>query len=304
VASCNVLVTGANGLLGQEVCNVLHENNMNVIGLSRRKITTTVSWHSISNIDLATHVVTDILKEHKIDIIVHCAAQIPTAQVSMEECVLMNDLIDKNLLQSILDYNKNCKLIFISSCSVYGAVFEKTISEDSILNPANIYSEQKLFSEKLFVENLSYTSVFRINAPYSKYATHRNVLRIFLDKALHGEPVILNGEGGRRQDFIHASDVGRAIVKLIELEKWNNLYNVACGSSISMKELAKLILKISNRSSDDILLSGEPDAQENQTAHFDISKAKNELLWQPSITLEQGLTEWMNKLRNENSDSI
>ena len=75
------------------------------------------------------------------------------------------------------------------------------------------------------------------------------------------------------------------------------IYNIASGNPVSMKNLAELILSKVPGSDSKISSSGIPDPQENHKALFDTTKAKKELGWQPSISLSDGIDEWIKYLK-------
>ncbi len=66
-----------------------------------------------------------------------------------------------------------------------------------------------------------------------------------------------------------------------------------------MKELAHLIIKTFPTTKSKICASGKIDPQEHQRSRFDISRAKKNLDWMPSISLEKGVVMWANYLREK-----
>lgn len=294
----NILVTGASGLVGYSVCDVLQQHGFSVYATYHAPFTRNENWHQLHSINLETDDLSDMLNQFEIDLVVHVAAQIPRAAMLMEECAERNRIMDNKLLESVQKSVCKPNLLFISSCSVYGAVFTSCIDEQSPLNPANVYAEAKLHSEQRWLSSWPNTTVFRINAPYAAHSMHRNVMKLFIEKAIQHEPITLQGKGERRQDFIHTRDIAHAILCFIQHPNWGTIYNIASGTSISMKELAELIMSLAGGDSNDILFNHVPDLQEHQTAQFNIQKAMHELAWRPQISLEEGLSTWIEHLKH------
>ena len=175
---------------------------------------------------------------------------------------------------------------------MYG-ISNEVINEDTELKIDNLYSRAKVNSEELFF-NMKNTEVIalRINAPYHYSQKTNTVLKIFINKVVNGEDISYHGTGKRQQDFTHVKDIAASVMCSL---KTNNtgIYNIASGNPVSMKDLAELILSKVPCSGSKLSSSGIPDPQESHMALFDITKAKKELGWQPSISLSDGIDEWI-----------
>ena len=98
-----ILVTGAGGLIGNAICNSLHNQQQPLVGLYKSTPEKIVLWPTaIANIEKDD--LQKILDEKNISVIIHCAAVIPGEQFSFSDCYRINTAIDKK----IIDYtNKN-----------------------------------------------------------------------------------------------------------------------------------------------------------------------------------------------------
>jgi UDP-glucose 4-epimerase len=87
---------------------------------------------------------------------------------------------------------------------------------------------------------LRYFNVFgpRQN-PKSAYAA---AVPIFLSRALKGEDITIFGDGGQTRDFVHVSDIAGANWHAATTANMSGVYNVACGKSLSIRELAEQII--------------------------------------------------------------
>jgi nucleoside-diphosphate-sugar epimerase len=107
------------------------------------------------------------------------------------------------------------------------------------------------------------------------------------------------GSGEREQNFTAAEDVARAIAAAISLEGVSGLFNIAGGRSITMRELAELVVSTVPGTTSMVVPLGRPDPQESYRAAFDLIRARDGLRWTPSIPLEEGIRHWVAYARGE-----
>ncbi|MEP6595168.1 MAG: NAD(P)-dependent oxidoreductase [Ginsengibacter sp.] len=291
-----ILITGAGGLIGNSICHLLYKHDFLIMALYKSKPHQKLLW-DYTYADIEKDQLQDILSYQNISAIIHCAAVIPNEQYSYEDCYKINTLIDKNISGYALK-NDIKKIIFISTTKVYG-ISNKVINEDTELRIENLYSRAKANSEELFF-NMKNTEItcLRINAPYHYSQKSNTVLKIFINKIVSGEDIVYHGTGKRQQDFTHVMDIAVAAMCSLKRNK-PGIYNIASGNPVSMKNLGELILSKMPDSASKILSSGMPDTQEDHKAIFDITKAKKELGWQPSISLSDGIDEWIKYLNDD-----
>jgi nucleoside-diphosphate-sugar epimerase len=118
------------------------------------------------------------------------------------------------------------------------------------------------------------------------------VLKIFIETAIAGGVLYYHGSGSREQDFVHVRDVAEAIGSAVAYTHVTNTFNIAGNSPISMKDLALMVVETIGSPSASVQRSGSDDVQENYRARFDISRAKRQLDWGPTVTLREGIREW------------
>lgn len=285
-----ILITGAGGLLGNSVCHLLHKLNLPIIALYKNKPQEKILW-TYNYGDIEKDNLQKNFEHQNISTIIHCAAIIPNEQNTFENCYRINTVIDKNISDYVVKNNVR-KLIFTSTTNMYG-ISTMIINETSELKIDNLYSRAKLKSENLFfsLKNVEAISL-RINAPYHYSQKSKTVLKIFIENIINDKDVSYHGSGARQQDFIHVKDVASAVLSSLRINK-TGIYNIASGNAINMKDLAELILSKVPESKSKIKSCGFPDPQEEHKALFDITKAKAELSWQPKISLNEGINEWI-----------
>ena len=235
------IVTGSNGLVGSAVVKTLRTSGRQVLGIAR-SISATNSHQTIrlnltdeSSIKKASGMA--LLK--RAEVIVHCAASIPSELMSYEESASINTLIDTNVLQ--LAERLGASLIFMSSSSVYGNKSGITLNEDSELNPENPYSEEKIRSENLIMGATGLPStVMRIASPYGLGMTTNNIFKLLVDATIRNEPFkIFNPE--RKQYFTYAADIAMAVQKTgASILNRKQIFNIIPETSTSVIRLAEI----------------------------------------------------------------
>jgi nucleoside-diphosphate-sugar epimerase len=296
-----VLVTGASGLIGNSALSMLANKGYATIGVSKSKpelINPKTSWISLDLTSAQARNKLDSLSPF--DAIVHCAAAIPkslsneTSQTAGE----INSILDQLIIDYCIDHNT--RLIYCSSTSVYMPASNEPVDEDHPLDKEfSHYVSEKIASECRIREQVESYVILRICAPYGAKLRARTVLKIFIDAAIAGEVLRYHGSGLREQDFLHVSDIAEGISAAIERKHITSTFNMSGGYPISMRDLASLVTEIAGDPSSKVKCSGEIDAQENYRANFNINRAKNLLGWEPTITLQAGIKEWIDLIRKD-----
>ena len=289
-----VLITGANGLVGDAVCDLFYRSKIPFTAISRKNPAEKKVWKTIAA-DIENDNLEEVIDDKNIETIVHCAAAIPGKDHSFEDCFKTNTRIDERIAEFAVG-RKIREIIFISTTNLYGAINE-TITEDTEPAIENLYAQGKINSESLFSSNSDFqSSCLRINAPYGSSRKNVTVLSLFINQALQNEDIKYHGSGARRQDFTHTFDIARAVLKCFQKKRFG-IYNIAGGQPIAMKDLAEMIVSLVPGSKSRIYPSGIDDPQENYRADFDLKKAETDLDWRAEISLKQGVSDWIELLR-------
>jgi nucleoside-diphosphate-sugar epimerase len=292
-----IIVTGAGGLIGNELCNLLDKHKLPFIAIYRTEPQLMNNWNKeFLNLESSNSVNHPCW--NNASCVIHCAASIPSEKTSIDTCYTINKQIDLNVFNAIKK-NSIPMLIFLSTSSIYG--FSKDeIFEDSEPSPQNLYSLGKLQSESLFRSITNCRTIFlRINAPYHPKQSLNTVLKIFIENAINNNELVFHGSGLRAQDFTAVDDIVNAIFSIISqgIKTSGEVYNVASGKPISMRDLAKLIVSIIPNTASKITPSGIDDPQENCRSIFNINKFSNEYHWKPKVNLKQGIGAWFQQIK-------
>lgn len=283
----NVLITGANGLVGYAIAKKMILNSDIHLWCAYHKNVSEILGNRIQ-INLQNEYLTDVGIDF--DCIVHCAALIPSNTVDISIVADTNRKIDDNIIEYAK--NKNCLLIYLSSTAVYGEILDK-VNEETTVKIRNSYAEEKRRSEVRIINECGKYYILRLSSPYGLRMKQKNVLKIFITNALNREPIRYFGSGKRTQNFTHVDDIGDFCLKCLECNKYG-VYNVASYTDISMRELGELIADETKNicgQEVQVMQTGMVDAQENIRNMIDIDKAIRDIGWKPKVMLREGVRE-------------
>ena len=188
----------------------------------------------------------------------------------------------------------NFKVVYASSSSVYGHQNVVPILEDFEKRPINPYGKTKLDDENLAEKYAKY-DVKIIGLRYfnifgkGQTLEYAGVITKFLDRIRDKKPPIIFGTGSQIRDFIHVEDIANANYLAMDSDVSNLHVNVGTGNSISILELAKIMIDISNLDLEPIMEKAlEGDIEKSQS---DNTLARKSFGWEPEKRLENWLKE-------------
>jgi len=196
------------------------------------------------------------------------------------------------------------KVIFISSGgTVYGIPQQIPISEDHPTNPICSYGITKLAIEKylaLFhhLYGLDYR-VLRVSNAYGerqRIRSSQGVVAVFLAKALRDEQLEIWGDGSVVRDYIHVSDVIKALIKTTVYRGKHRIFNIGSNQGKNLNEVIAVIEKVIDRKvKKQYIKSRKFDVPVNI---LDTNRARTELKWVPETSFEEGIkrfAKWLDK---------
>jgi UDP-glucose 4-epimerase len=299
--SKSVLITGVTGFLGRYLSRLFSSHGWSINGLgldppenAPQELDT---YHQMV---LPCEALTDTIQQARPQVCLHCAgrASVNLSFNDPEADFKTNVGITFDILDTLRLHAPQCRLVYLSSAAVYGNPQHLPINESSHLpNPISPYGFHKLMGEQLCVEFFKMfglpTAIVRIFSAYGA-GLRRQVIWDICEQALTRSRLTLRGTGRESRDFIHAKDVARAILLLVEKGKFTaEVYNLAGGRESTIGELAQLIVaQINNRIPIDF--DGKNPTGNPINWRADLSRLRN-LGFFPEITLEQGIktfVEW------------
>ncbi len=246
--------------------------------------------------DFVSHEVVRRIVDKRYDVIFHCAAN-PRVEYSVQNPV---ETTNENLMKTIRLFT-HCvgnvkRVVFSSSCSVYGDPWSLPTTEDHGKNPNSPYALQKQCAEQwakiysktygLDIACLRYFNVYGPNqygdSPYS------TAIVSWCDKVKNGLPLRSDGDGTQTRDMVFVEDVADANILAAKREQnfSGDTINIGTGKSYSNNE----ILKIFSERFNNIEVVSAP-ARKGDVKHTlaCTRKAQKELGFYPSYDLISGL---------------
>jgi UDP-glucose 4-epimerase len=303
-----VLVTGGAGFIGSHIVDKLLLNGHEVVVLDD------LSSGRLKNIkhhldERGFHFLKGDIRNVRtvekslegVNAVIHEAA-LASVPLSIENPSLTNEVNVSgtlNLLKASLKA-KVKRFVYASSCAVYGAASELPINEDTPLKPLSPYAASKLAAEdhcKAFYKNHGLETVrlryFNAYGPRQTAGEYAGVMVKFLERIRKGQPPIIFGDGKQTRDFISVADVVEAtLLALNRGDAAGEVFNIGTGEVATINRLCELFLKALGRPD---LKPAYEDAKPGDIRHSqaDIAKARQVLGFQPKVSLEQGIKEFI-----------
>lgn len=304
-SAVRLLITGGAGFIGHNLALYFRRRGFEVAivdSLERADPSVLVLFESLG----VTFVRGDVKKEdvfgellRNVDFVIHAAAY-----VDVEESVkIPTRYIDNNVVgtTAVAHVCAECRvpIVFLSSAAVYGDPTTLPISEDHPLNPLSPYGLSKVLGEKVVEffggQGLRYTilRLFNVYGPGHRTSSYTGVITRFIERVRQNLPPVIYGDGKQTRDFIHVLDVARFIELVVEKRPWGEVFNVGTGRPTKIIDLAKLVIKLFNLDIEPIYKP--PRAGDVRHSYADINKARKLLGFEPSIELEEGLKQLIQK---------
>jgi len=292
-----ILVTGGAGFIGSHIVEYLVQRGDSVTvvdNLNTGKIENLKSVFkkiNFAQIDIRDFKVLKNLMEN-IDGIFHQAAM-ASVQDSFRIPEKFHD-VNVNGTENIFKIAKEfgIKVVYASSSSVYGDTSILPTTESDEKRPINPYAKTKLEKDKLaeqYAKNglkvigLRYFNVFGPRQS-KEYA---GVIKLFLERIQQGLPPLVNGDGLQIRDFVYVDDVVNANILSMESDIDFEFFNIGTGTTISILDLANMIIKFSGLKIKPIHRPALPgDVRATQA---DITKVKTMLKWRPTTSIQDWL---------------
>lgn len=190
------------------------------------------------------------------------------------------------------------KIVASSSAGIFGELKTLPIKEDHQIEPDTPYGSTKLCMEK---ECLSYAKLYDLDAvclryfnvygPNQRFDAYGNVIPIFVFKMLKNESLTIFGDGKQTRDFINVGDVVQANIKAAMTDGLSGAFNIGSNSRITINKLVELLHGASGIEPQ--VIHGDPRPGDVRHSLADISAARRSFGFEPSISIEDGLKEYM-----------
>ena len=294
----NVLVTGANGFTGSNLCAALLEAGANVRAFVKRGGNLSNILEIRNNIEVMRGDLTDyisILKSMEgIGIVFHSGAIVPVIEARdvPNNTAQVNAIGTLNVALAAL--NKGVKkMVYTSTCHVYGnqPPEKLPLTENTRPNPADIYSATKYAGEILISPFVEQGLGIIITRSFNKYGPGQRgnyFIPTVITQVLKCQTPKL-GNPNPTRDYIYIGDAVRGYMLTAELGKQGEIYHFSSGKETRMGDLCDKILEACDAKNLEPIWETNIRTQDISRSYGDSSKARKEFGWEPKIDLDVGL---------------
>ena len=288
-----ILITGANGLLGQKLIELLlRKDGVDIIATARGNA-------RIQGLDLAQYhaldvtnnsAVIDLFKSLRPEVVIHTAAmtQVDDCELSQEECKVANIEAVRNIVEGCEVINAH--LVHLSTDFIFDGS-EGPLTEDAEPNPVNFYGETKLAAEKLIFKSSISWSIARTVLVYGVVPglSRSNIILWVKESLENGKTINVVDDQWRTPTL--AEDLAQGCW-LMAKNKATGVFNISGIDMLTPYDMAQMVaehfhldnkyIKRANSST-----FSQPAKRPAKTGFF-IDKAINELGFQPH-SFKQGI---------------
>jgi UDP-glucose 4-epimerase len=304
----NILTLGGRGFIGSNLAKILsHKHHLIIFDHPKQD---SQDLQSLQNTSVVEGDIQDktalekLFQDQQIDLVINLISNlVPGTSFSATLDNLNADLNSTMYLIHLMKKHKVDKFIYFSSGgAVYGDNGSSPNREDSPTNPISYYGWTKLTLEKYILlehklSGLQYLILRPSNAygPKQKLISNQGLIAVALGKALQDKELNIWGDGNNVRDYIHVNDVTSAVDRLIDLGKFNQIFNVGTGKGTSVKEVLKIIEAVTDKK---LKVNYLPKRSVDVPANIlDSSKLIQAAKWKPEIDLRTGIEEFWQRLR-------
>ena len=304
----NILITGGLGFIGSNLARRLLGLGAEVTLIDSLIPEYGGNLFNISDIKDRVHVnISDVRDEHSMrylvqdqDYLFNLAGQ-TSHMDSMQDPFTDLDIncsAQLSLLETCRKYNSDIKVIFASTRQIYGKPDYLPVDEDHPIRPVDVNGINKTAGEwyHLLYNNVYgiQTSVLRLTNTYGPGMRVKDARQTFLGiwvRLLLEEKPFEVWDGDQLRDFTYVDDAVEAFLLTAKNDVANGkVYNLGGECNISLKDLANLLIEV-NGGGEYILKIYPSERKRIDIGDYyaDISRIQNELGWNPSVPLKEGL---------------
>jgi UDP-glucose 4-epimerase len=293
------LVTGGAGFMGSHIAERLIKNGHQVVVLDD------LSGGYVDNVPrgatfiegsiLDFELLDQLFKKYSFTYVYHLAAYAAEGLSHfIKRFNYNNNLIGSvNVINACVNYGIKC-LVFTSSIAVYGAL-EPPLKEDMVPVPEDSYGIAKLSVEhELKVSHEMFNLDYVIFRPHNVYGErqnigdrYRNVVGIFMNQILRGEPLTVFGDGTQVRAFTHINDIAPAIAASVDVPTARNqVFNIGTDLPYTINDMAVIVAEAMGAKANVIHLDPR---NEVKIAFSDHSKAENVFGKTPQTSFQDGV---------------
>ncbi|MFZ0178507.1 MAG: NAD-dependent epimerase/dehydratase family protein [Candidatus Dormiibacterota bacterium] len=300
------LVTGGAGFIGSHISDALVDagHAVTVIDdLSRGRREQVNAGATLVELDITTSELATAFAEARPDVVFHTAAQIDVRESVRNPLhdAEVNVVGTVNVLRAAIDAGARRVVFASSGGAIYGDTEVIPTPEDHPRRPESPYGTAKLCAEEyggtfsrqagLEFVALRYANVY---GPRQDPHGEAGVVAIFATRLVHGEPVVINGDGTQTRDYVHVHDVVRANIAAVDGP--TGVYNIGTGVETDVNTLYRMLAAASGVSAS--AEHGPAKPGEQRRSCLDTTSTRERLGWSAVIGFDEGVRSTLEYFRS------
>lgn len=294
-----VLVTGGAGFIGSHVVDLCVQHGYEVVivdDLSTGRESNLNPAAKLYRMDIRDPKLKEVFEQEKPDYVDHHAAQMDVRRSTVEPLfdADVNILGSINLIECAVKFGVK-RFVYISTGgAVYGEPEYLPCDEAHPINPICQYGASKHTVEHyLYMYKVNYGLDYTVLRYPNVYGPRQDphgeagVVAIFTGQMLRGDEVVINGDGEQERDFVYVGDCARANLMAIQASRGMGIINLGSSQGNTVNEIFDKLCVITGYDRD--ARHGPAKLGETRKIYLDASKALEEINWQPTVDLEDGL---------------
>lgn len=312
----NVLVAGGAGFIGSHLCARLLDEGHSVLCVDNLITGSPRNIEALLDKPRFTFLLHDVVEPlaFEADAVFHLAS--PASPVGYMEhpfqTILVNSMGTYRMLRQLQQLYKaggRARFLIASTSEIYGDPLEHPQREEYFGNvnpvgPRACYDESKRLGETITMEFYrQYGIDARIVRIFNTYGSHSQmddgrIIPNFITQALDNKHLTIHGDGSQTRSLCYVTDLVDGLMRaMFTPGTTGQIYNLGNPEEHTVLDFAKLIIRLCESSSE---LVFEPKRQDDPDRRRpDITKAREQLGWEPTVGLEAGMTWTINWFRQE-----
>lgn len=301
-----ILITGVAGFIGYNLAKSINSKDVVIDGvdslegfyssqfkiLRLKQLDKKINFYELNLSDS----ISEILNNKTYDLIIHLAAHAGVRNSSIHPQAYVDSNIKAHINILELAKENNASVIYASSSSVYGN--NKSVSNElsATDSPLSIYGTTKKTCEMLsqnYFEKWGIKQIgLRFFTVYGRYGRPDMAYWLFTKAAYESKPIEIYGDGTKKRDFTHVSDIVEVIKKIMtEKIDSHDIFNIGRSDSRDINYLADFILSKINKNQKKVYL-GDVNEDVNSTLAC-TEKLSNFIDYKPRISFEDGMQDFI-----------
>ena len=318
-----VIVTGGLGFIGSNLIELLLKKKYKVINIDKNTYSSNFynvkefkknKNYSFIKCDIADRKLAKIINKHKPIGIFNLAAETHVDRsIDGPESFIQSNIIGVfNILEIFRKFsakNKKSRLVHISTDEVYGDILTGRTKEDYPYNPSSPYAASKASSDHLVS---SYVRTYKIPAIVTNCSNNygpkqhpEKLIPKLIYNIITNKKLPIYGKGLNSREWIYVKDHCEALIKVFEIGKIGNFYNIGSNKNVINLDISKRLIKIAKskiKLGKNVKIEFVKDRPGHDVRYaLNSSKIIKELKWKPKTNFNSGLKqtfEWYFKNLN------